>query len=380
MSSRLRLIAVSLVVGATALTGLVAPAVSASGSSRTARGVLDRMSLPQRVGQLFMVGTPAPGASTATLNAITRHHVGNVILTGRSYRGVRATARVSAALQSRATATATHGVRLFVATDQEGGEMQVLNGPGFSDMPTALAQGRLSLATERADAATWGHQLHRAGGNLNLAPVLATVPSPPAAADNPPIGWYDREFGYATKRVGNHGRAFLYGMGDAGVAATGKHFPGLGRVHANTDTTSGVTDTVTRRHDPYFEPFQKAVSAGLPVMMMSTAYYSRLDAKHPAAFSPYIIGTILRGDLGFHGVVVSDSLGTPQVSRWSPATRALRFIHAGGDVVLITDPRMLLTMYEAVLSRAQSHPGFRVKVDGAALRVLTAKQRYGLLG
>lgn len=380
MSSKLRLVAVSLLAGATAVTGLVAPAVSASGSSRTAQGVLDRMSLPQRVGQLFMVGTPATGASTATLNAITRHHVGSVILTGRSYRGVRATAKVSAALQSRTTDRATRGVRLFVATDQEGGEVQVLNGRGFSDMPTALAQGRLSLATERADAATWGHQLHRAGVNLNLAPVLDTVPSPQAAANNPPIGWYDREFGYTTKRVGNHGRAFLNGMGDAGVAATGKHFPGLGRVHANTDTTSGVTDTVTRRHDPYFEPFQKAVTAGLPVMMMSTAYYSRLDARHPAAFSPYIIGTILRGDLGFDGVVVSDSLGTPQVSKWSPGTRALRFVHAGGDIVLITDPRLLPAMYDAVLSRAQSHPGFRAKVNRAALRVLIAKQRYGLLG
>jgi beta-N-acetylhexosaminidase len=141
-----------------------------------------------------------------------------------------------------------------------------------------------------------------------------------------------------------------------------------------------VTDTVTRRHDPYFAPFQEAVTAGLPVMMMSTAYYSRLDPKRPAAFSPYVIGTILRGDLGFRGVVVSDSLGTPQVSSWSPGSRAVKFVHAGGDIVLITDPRLLPAMYDAVLARAQAHPVFRAKVNRAVLRVLTAKQRYGLLG
>jgi beta-N-acetylhexosaminidase len=380
LSSKRRVIVVSLVAGATVLAGLVGPDVSASGSPRTARGVLDRMSLSQRVGELFMVGTPATGASSATLRAITRRHVGSVILTGRSHRGVRATATVSAALQSRTTRRATRGVRLFVATDQEGGFVQVLNGRGFSTIPTALAQGRLSLATQRADAATWGGQLRRAGVNLDLAPVLDTVPGPRAARHNPPIGWYDREFGYTTTRVGNHGRAFLRGMGAAGVATTGKHFPGLGRVHANTDTSSGVTDTVTRRFDPYFAPFEEAVRAGLPVMMMSTAYYSRIDPRNPAAFSPFIIGTILRGDLGFRGVVISDSLDTPQVAAWSPGARAVRFVHAGGDIVLVTSPRTLPAMYDAVLARARAVPSFRRKVDRAALRVLIAKQRYGLLG
>ena len=379
MTSRARIVAASLLAGATAVAGLVAPAVSATQSGRTAHGVLDQMSLAQRVGQLFMVGTPATGASVATLHAISRQHVGSVILTGRSHRGVLATAKVSAALQSRATTRATDGVRLFVATDQEGGEVQVLDGPGFADLPTALVQGRWSLLRLHDDAVIWGHQLHRAGVNLDLAPVLDTVPSARAAANNPPIGWYDREFGYTTKRVGNHGRAFLNGMDAAGVATSGKHFPGLGRVHANTDTSSGVTDRVTRRHDPYLAPFGKAVRAGLPVMMMSTAYYSRLDPKRPAAFSPYVIGTVLRGDLGFHGVVVSDSLDTPQVSAWKPGTRAVRFVHAGGDVALVTDPTVLPAMYDAVLTRARTHPGFRKLVDRAALRVLTAKQRYGLL-
>jgi beta-N-acetylhexosaminidase len=348
---------------------------------RVATSVAADMTLRQRVGQLFMVGTPATGASAATLRAITRHHVGNVMLTGRSHRGVRATSRVSSALQARATTKATDGVRLFVATDQEGGDVQVLHGPGFSEIPTALRQGRWRPARLRDHVRTWAHQLHRAGVNLDLAPVVDTVPSRTTARHNPPIGWYDREFGHATRRVGHHGVAFVRGMADRHVATSAKHFPGLGRVHANTDTARGVTDRVTTRHDRYLEPFAAAVDSGVPFVMMSTASYRRLDPKRPAAFSPYVIGTMLRGDLGFHGVVISDDLGNArQVRPWRPGQRAVKFIRAGGDMVLTVNAGVLPKMHDAVLRRAKASRSFRAKVDRAVLRVLLAKQQHHLLG
>jgi beta-N-acetylhexosaminidase len=115
--------------------------------------------------------------------------------------------------------------------------------------------------------------------------------------------------------------------------------------------------------------------------MMSTAYYSRMDPRNPAAFSPYIIRTVLRGDLGFRGVVISDDLANArQVSRWSYGDRAVKFLAAGGDMVLIVNPSALPAMYEAVLSRAQRNATFRAKVDRAALRVLQTKDKRHLLG
>jgi len=115
-------------------------------------------------------------------------------------------------------------------------------------------------------------------------------------------------------------------------------------------------------------------------VMMSTAYYTRLDPHWPAAFSPFVVGTVLRHDLGYDGVVISDDLArAKQVASFSPAGRALRFIGAGGDVVLVVDPAPLPAMYAAVLRRAQHAPHFRAKVDAAALRVLEAKERRGLL-
>jgi beta-N-acetylhexosaminidase len=278
------------------------------------------------------------------------------------------------------TRAATGGVRLLVATDQEGGLVQVLNGAGFADMPSALQQGRWSLTRLRRHAGTWAEQLRTAGVNMNLAPVGDTVPSARAALDNPPIGAYDREFGYRPRVVASHGRTFALGMSAHGVVPTIKHFPGLGRVHANTDTSSGVTDYVTTRHDAYLRPFATSIDAGVPAVMMSLAYYHRIDPKRPAAFSPLIIGRVLRGDLGFDGVVISDDLGNArQVARWPAGARAVKFIAAGGDLVLTVDPRTLPTMYAAVLGRAKQDPAFRTLVKAAALRVLQLKQARGLL-
>jgi beta-N-acetylhexosaminidase len=357
---------------AVATPGIAAP--------RTADTVLASMTLRQRVGQLFMVGTPATSASAATLNAITNRHVGNVMLTGRSYGGTTTPARVSEAMQSRTTDHATGNVDLFVATDQEGGQVQVLNGSGISDMPSALQQGRWTPEHLRDEATTWARQLRASGVNMNLAPVLDTVPSAEAAQNNPPIGAYDREFGYTTRVVGNHGRAFMNAMDAGGVAPSIKHFPGLGRVHANTDTSSGVTDRVTTRHDAYLEPFKTSIDAGAPFVMMSTAYYSRIDAKNPAAFSPFIVNTLLRGDLGFNGVVVSDDLANArQVSGWSWGQRAVKFLGAGGNMVLTVNPDSLPAMYSAVLNRAQDNAAFRAKVNASARKVLEAKESRELL-
>ena len=337
--------------------------VTRTTTPRTADTVLAAMSLEQRVGQLFMVGTPATSASSATLAQIGRYHVGNVMLTGRSYAGTRGPARVAAKMQARTTKAATSGVRLLVSTDQEGGNVQVLRGRGISAIPTALRQGRYSTTRLRSAAGTWARQLRAAGVNMNLAPVLDTVPGPAAARRNPPIGVYKREYGYTTARVASHGTAFAAGMEAQGVVPTIKHFPGLGRVTANTDTARRVTDRTTRRGDPYLTPFRRAIRAGhAPFVMMATAYYTRMDKKNPAAFSPFIINTVLRHDLGFGGAVISDDLASArQVSGWSYGARAVKFLSAGGSVVLAVNPGALPAMYRAVLARAKTHAGFRAR-------------------
>jgi beta-N-acetylhexosaminidase len=348
------------------------PTHSSPPTQNGAQRILQRMDEAERVGQLFMVGAASDGPNSDTTSAITTHHVGSVILTNTSSRSVDQIAAVSRQLQQEARTT-----RLFVATDQEGGQVQRLQGPGFDTIPDGRQQGEMSPQQLRTDARRWGGQLRAAGVNLDLAPVVDTVPD---GANNPPIGDLNRQFGDNPAAVASHGTAFAQGMAEAGVDATIKHFPGLGRVAGNTDTTSGVTDSVTARHDPYLAPFVAGVQAGVPFVMVSTAIYSRIDPDHPAAFSPTVVTGMLRGDLHFKGVVISDDVGgAAQVAAFSPGTRAVDFIAAGGDVVLTVNAAQIPEMTAAVLARAKTDATFRAEVDAAALRVLTAKQASGLL-
>lgn len=330
------------------------------------------LSLEQQVGQLLMVGVPATGPDAAALRQVARFHVGAVILTGRGRGGVAATARVTARLQGRAA------IPLLVAADQECGAVQALSGPGFDAIPSAVDQGGAATATLRRRARTWGHQLRQAGVLVDLAPVADTVP---AGARNPPIGGHGRQYGSRPEAVATHAGAVARGLQDAGVVPTVKHFPGLGRVTADTDTRGGVTDPVTTRTDPYLLPFRYAARVGTPFVMMSNAVYARIDAARPAVFSPVVIDGLLRGDLGFDGVVVSDDLGAArQVRGVAAGDRATRFVAAGGDLVLTVDPAALPAMYTALLTRARADRAFRLRVERSARRVLLAKQRLGLIG
>jgi beta-N-acetylhexosaminidase len=359
----------SAAVVALTLAGLAA-ACTPPPSTTTVR---DRMTEAQRVGQLFMVGSPATGTNLAVVGDVINYHVGSVILTGRSSGGVSAVRSGDNALQGLVTSAATSNVPLLISTDQEGGFVQVLSGPGFSTIPPALAQGGETPATNQAQAQTWGAQLAAAGVALDLAPVLDTVP-PGTAGNNPPIGFQQREYGFYTGTVAGHGTAVISGLAASGVASTGKHFPGLGRVAANTDFSSRVTDFVTTRGDAYLIPFTAAVHDNVPIMMVSTAYYARIDPGRRAAFSPIVIGTMLRGDLHFPGVVISDDLGNAaQVADLSPGARAVDFLAAGGDVVLTVNASEVPSMVQAVLARAATDSAFRAHIDAAALRVLNLK-------
>ncbi|MGI8677542.1 MAG: glycoside hydrolase family 3 N-terminal domain-containing protein [Jatrophihabitans sp.] len=360
---------------------IVAPTTSAVRSrsapapTSAAVAALASMSERERVGQLLMVVCSRDGVPDATRAAVADYHVGSVILLGGSegvsMQGIQ---RVSSTLRNLAPSVAG----LFIATDQEGGLVQRLQGPGFDRIPSAVSQGGMSSDTLRRDAERWGTQLRAAGINLNLAPVLDVVP--PGGRSNPPIGDLNRQYGSTPATVTSHGLAFEQGMTEAGIDVTVKHFPGLGRVSGNTDTTSGVTDSVTTADDPNLAPFRAAIGKRVPFVMMSTAIYSRIDPGSPAAFSKQIVTDLLRDRLGFGGVVISDDVGAAaQVSNYSPGERAVRFVAAGGDMVLTVVASQAQAMTSALVSRAQSDPAFKQKIDRAALRVLQAKQARGLL-
>ncbi len=341
--------------------------------------VLARMTEAQRVGQLFLVGLAGDQVGSSGASAIRGYHFGSVVF-GTSTKGGLAAARsLSGAVQALVSPQATADVRFFVAANQEGGEVQAIRGPSFSTIPPATQQGQVQPAALQQQAAVWGRQLRAAGVNLNLAPVMDVVP-PGTAAQNQPIGALDRNYGDSPAAVASHGVAFIRGMGQEGVATTAKHFPGLGRVQGNTDFSANVTDTVTRPDDPYLESFRAAVDAGVPMVMVALATYTRIDPDHLAVFSSRVMQGLLRGQMHFQGVILSDDLGvSTAVASVPPAARALDFLAAGGDMMTVESLPAAVTMAKAVLARAAASAAFRKRADAAALRVLEAKQAYGLL-
>jgi beta-N-acetylhexosaminidase len=355
-----------------------APSSSGSGALSCPQRVYNSLTEAQRVGQLFLVGLTPDAATPSVVTAIDNFHFGSVLLTTTA-AGVSSLASATASIQALGTAQATGGVKFLIAANQEGGQIQQLTGPGFATMPSELLQGQLPVVTLRADAQVWGGELKSAGVNLNLAPVMDVVPRSNAAS-NAPIGQLDREFGYDPVTNGTHGVAYIRGMAQAGVAATAKHFPGLGRVAGNTDFTAGVTDTVTTMNDPNLGSFQSAIDAGAPFVMVALALYTQIDPAHYAVFSPVVIQQMLRQRMGFKGVIVSDDIGEAQQVAAIPAgRRATDFLNAGGDLITSQVIPPAETMAASVLAEANSSPSFQAEVAAAVMKVLTAKQALGLL-
>ncbi len=323
-----------------------------------------------------MVGAQAAGPASALDGVLRDQHVGGVALLG-TWNGA---ASVSAAVQrwQAGARDADAGIGALVAADQEGGQVQHLKGAGFTSTPSALDQGRSPAVVARTSA-TVGAQLHTVGVSVALAPVADTV-SVSFAPRNAPIGALDREYGHDPATVTAAVEAAVGGLQGAGVSATLKHFPGLGRVTGNTDlTASGTTDTTMTADDAYVQPFRAGIAAGADLVLVSSALYPRIDPDHRAVFSRAVVTGVLRERLGFSGVVISDDVGgAAAVADVPVGDRATQFVAAGGDIVLTGLPATVPAMADALVGRAGADPAFAAQVDAAVKRVLDLKIRRGV--
>lgn len=358
-------------------TAAASPVPSATATATATDGALAGWSLEEKVGQLMMVGVDAQAPKQSSNEAVDTHHVGNIFIAGRTTAGSQATQKVISSFTSKVGPGTTHATPMLVATDQEGGEVQVLAGSGFSDIPSALDQSAQPRDQLVASARTWGKELADVGVNMNLAPVadLVDIARP---ASNEPIGRWGREYGHDAATVSSQAGAFAEGMQASKVIPTYKHFPGLGRVKDNTDTSAGVVDsTTTRSADTAVSViFGAAIAAGAPVIMVSSATYSLIDPSAPAVFSSTIVTDMLRREMGFSGVVITDDVSAAvQVQDVSAGDRAVRAIRAGCDIVLASaDPTVAADMVKALIATARSDPAFAARVDESATRVLNLKK------
>ena len=323
----------------------------------------------EQVGQLLMVGVSTSNLDTATADVLRSTKAGSVVLLGSS----KMNRSDAAALAARVGALSTADIPVLVAADQEGGQVQRLQGQGFTRIPDAVAQGQMNETAFHSQSETWAEELARAGVRFNLAPVADVVPDD-LAASNAPVGQLKRQYGSDPEKVSESVVTFVQSMGKANVATSLKHFPGLGKVKQNTDSGE-ATDQTTIVDDPSWKPFIDGIQAGASSVMISSATFEKIDPDHKAVFSRKIIADILRGSLGFDGVVISDDLGAAGAVADVPAgERAVRFLGAGGDLIINADASIAQDMAKAILAKMDDDPKFADSVAQSAARVLALKE------
>lgn len=342
----------------------------------TCSSVAASLSLGEQVGQLLMVGISSDGMSSAQTRTLSRAHAGSVILLGNTTAGRAAVRRVSDRVHG--LSGKPRGVAIMLAVDQEGGTVQRLRGAGFDRIPSARDQAKLSASSLRTKAERWARQLRAAGVDANLAPVADVVPRSLERV-NQPVGVLRRGYGPNPDVVAARASAFIAGMHRGHVAAAVKHYPGLGRVRGNTDYVNRVVDRSTTRHDRALKGFAASAAAGVDMVMVSSAVYTRIDDRRRAVFSPVVLKSMLRTDLRYRGMIISDDLTAPGFRDYSVGTRAVTFLLAGGDLLIVGDPAKAPAMVAAVKKHAAADAVFRRDLPHKVTRVLEMKARRGLV-
>jgi beta-N-acetylhexosaminidase len=318
------------------------------------------------VGQRLMVAMKGTRPTPALLGRIRRGEIGGVILFGFNITSPAQLRALTTELQSAARAAGRPP--LLISTDQEGGRVRRLPWAGPAESATEL--GRSSAARIRSQALLAGRSLRSAGVTVDLAPV-ADVPGAGSfmAAD-------DRTFGASGADVGRAASAFARGLADARVAAAAKHFPGIGRATRNTDSSLVEIGASRGALDSDLSPFRAVIGAGVPIVMISNASYPALDSK-PAPWSPRI-QSLLRNELGFEGVTITDALdGAAATRRRSLQSVAVLSAQAGVDILLFTGSEASsAAAYERLVAAASEG-----RIPAAALprsydRILALKRTY----
>ncbi len=365
------------------------PPTAAAPLDAQVRAVLAQMSVADKIGQLFV--TYVYGDTATTTNAaytarnrarygvrngaelIDRYRLGGVIYfdwAGNLARPVQI-AGLSNGLQHRAMAHRP-AVPLLVSTDQEGGAVNRVGAP-VAGSPSNLAVGAtFSTADAERTATATGQQLRALGINTDDAPVVDVNTNPRNTADGP------RAFGDRPDAVGRLAVAAVRGFQRAGVAATAKHFPGLGSTTVNTD--HGVA--VTRRTRAQLlatdvAPFRAVVAAGADLVMTGHVVAPAVDPSGaPASLSAPVVTGLLRDDLGYDGVVTTDSLDAAALAGIPPGQAAVRAVLAGNDQLLM--PADLGAAVRAVTDAVRRGTITADRLDASVTRILRLKAKLGL--
>jgi len=323
---------------------------------------------PDKIGQLFMVGFNGTTVSADFASFIREYKPGGVILFSRNLESVEQIVGLTNELQR----CSPHSP-LLISIDQEGGRVSRLP-KEFTIFPPCEVLGRCnSSALAYAAAATTAKELRAVGINMNMSPVLDVNSNP----TNPIIG--DRAFSAAPGPVCELGAATVGGLQDHGVVACGKHFPGHGDTTADSHKELPIVTVPRERlEETELPPFRHVARKGVATMMTAHVLYHALDKNRPATLSPNVIGTLLRRELRYDGVVLTDDLEMRAIiDHYGIEEATVQSILAGCDMPLICEDRNREVAAITALDKAVADGTISSeRLEQSLTRVARLKQRF----
>lgn len=326
-----------------------------------------QLNLREAIGQMFVVGMNGTEPDYYIKKMIQERSIGGVILSGPNIESLDQARTLVTELQKLSMETPS-SIPLIIAVDEEGGN--ITRAPWISPQPAAAVVGQTGhpgRAYEIAEEV--GQKLKEAGINTNLAPVVDT-------GFGAAIG--DRSFGTDPKLVSRMGSAAIEGFEASGIASSAKHFPNHGPAEEDSHGGSPIIEhdmsTIETQDLP---PFQAAVDAGVPLVMVGHLIYPAIDPTLPASLSPRAI-RLLREDLGFKGVVITDALNMEGATRGgTEAQAAVEAVSAGADMLLLSgEPQEQADAYEAVKQAVESGQISTEQISQSVDRILQLKEQY----
>ncbi|MBP7738775.1 MAG: glycoside hydrolase family 3 protein [Spirochaetes bacterium] len=333
------------------------------------------MKLDWKIGQMIMAAIPGNAMNREVDMILKEYRPGGVILFGYNLSTSEKNRKFIDDMQDASFRYA--GIPLFVSIDQEGGRVVRLV-DGVTLFPGNMAAG---VSGDRDLAYRWGRalglQLRQAGVNMNLAPAIDVNNNP----RNPVIN--TRSFGSDPKLVSELGAAYLLGLQESRCIAVGKHFPGHGDTNKDSHLTLPVIPYDMKRLEKVeLVPFRKAIAAGVDgIMTAHIAYPAILGGSDPATVSKKFLTDILRDDLRFKGLVITDDMEMHAIARRQDiGEAAVRSILAGTDIILFSSwERSIPAIVNAIRKAVRDKRITEARIDRSVNRILETKIRYGIM-
>ena len=338
--------------------------------------LLSSMTLEEKVGQLFFVRCPAESA----VEDVSTYHLGGYVLFGRDFQDAAGADLTAEQVQEtiaadQSAAKEDTGISLLIGVDEEGGRVarvsDKLGTTAFDPMASYGAAGDTEAV--RQIGATIAQEISSFGFNVDFAPVADVVTNP----DNTEIG--DRSFSSDPAVAAQMVTAMVEGLQQNGVASCLKHFPGHGSTKADSHKGASVTErTLDELRETELLPFSSGIEAGATMVMVSHMSAPNVTGDEtPCDLSPAVVTDLLRGELGYRGVVITDSHEMGAITEYySPGEAAVKALSAGCDIILM--PQDLKQAAQGVLDALADGTLTVERVDESVLRILILKLRMGI--